>query len=252
MFRITRSTLATAFALAALALAGTGRPAEAQFGRRLKDAIKHNAEDRVIQKAVREGEQGDRRRDRVGGSKATGGAAAPAPCAGAPAEPRRTAAPTVATAIARADSSSRARRRGPTTTSSRVSAILFADEFSGDEVGDFPRRMEFKAGSLEIVEWQGTRLLRANSGLPQFIPMMPRRLPEPVHDGVRLFSIPTGGEVWIYVQGREQRLLQFGGDGTAVVLQLARTACGRTAGWPRPSAAPHGSARPRAGGRRST
>ena len=26
---------------------------------------------------------------------------------------------------------------------------LYADDFTGDEVGDFPKRMEFKAGALD-------------------------------------------------------------------------------------------------------
>jgi outer membrane protein OmpA-like peptidoglycan-associated protein len=42
--------------------------------------------------------------------------------------------------------------------------ILFADDFSKDEVGDFPRRFEFKAGQMEIVEWNDGRWLRAAQG----------------------------------------------------------------------------------------
>ncbi len=36
---------------------------------------------------------------------------------------------------------------------------LFADDFSQDVVGNFPRRLEFKDGSAELVEWQGRRWL---------------------------------------------------------------------------------------------
>jgi OmpA-OmpF porin, OOP family len=42
--------------------------------------------------------------------------------------------------------------------------ILFADDFSKDEIGDFPRRFEFKAGQMEIVEWNDGRWLRAAQG----------------------------------------------------------------------------------------
>ena len=43
--------------------------------------------------------------------------------------------------------------------------ILYASDFSGDEVGDFPKSMEFKSGALETVEWQGARWLRASQEL---------------------------------------------------------------------------------------
>ena len=38
--------------------------------------------------------------------------------------------------------------------------ILFAEDFTNDTVGDFPRRLELVKGNWEIVEWQGRRLLR--------------------------------------------------------------------------------------------
>lgn len=41
--------------------------------------------------------------------------------------------------------------------------VLFAEDFAGDTVGDFPRRLTFVKGNWEIVEWQGRRLLR-NTG----------------------------------------------------------------------------------------
>ncbi len=208
MFRITRSTLATAFALAALALAGTGRPAEAQFGRRLKDAIKHNAEDRVIQKAVQKENQAI---DGATASAATKATATAADAAGAPAEASQ--AP-VATAITRADTVKPGQGAWANYDFKPGERILFADEFAADEVGDFPRRMEFKAGSLEIVEWHGTRFLRANSDSRWFIPMT-ESLPERYTMEFD-YSIPTGGELWLSF-GEENKRIQLGGDGTAVV-----------------------------------
>ena len=41
--------------------------------------------------------------------------------------------------------------------------ILFAEDFTNDTVGDFPRRLNLVRGNWEIVEWQGRRLLR-NTG----------------------------------------------------------------------------------------
>lgn len=55
--------------------------------------------------------------------------------------------------------------------------ILFADDFSGDEVGDFPRRFALVEGSFEIIEWNGARQLRATSNGLVAIPL-PKTLPE--------------------------------------------------------------------------
>lgn len=41
--------------------------------------------------------------------------------------------------------------------------LLFAEDFTRDNVGDFPRRMELVRGNWEIVEWQGRRFMR-NTG----------------------------------------------------------------------------------------
>ncbi len=40
--------------------------------------------------------------------------------------------------------------------------ILFADDFSAEVVGNFPRRLELGVGSMELVEWRGMRLVRSN------------------------------------------------------------------------------------------
>ncbi len=41
--------------------------------------------------------------------------------------------------------------------------VLFAEDFTADTVGDFPRRLELKRGNWDVVDWQGRRLLR-NTG----------------------------------------------------------------------------------------
>jgi OOP family OmpA-OmpF porin len=199
MIRLSRSTLVTALGLAALALAGTGRPAEAQFGRRLKDAVKRTAEDRAIQAAVKTENQAID--GATSGSKGTAATQADT---------------TTAAAWANYDFKPGER-------------VLFADDFASDEVGDFPRRMEFKAGALEIVEWQGARLLRTNSDSRWFIGV-PETLPERYTMEFD-YAIPTGGEVWIWFADQNQRI-QFGGDGTAVVYNNANgvRADGRLAG----------------------
>ena len=55
--------------------------------------------------------------------------------------------------------------------------VLYADDFRGDDVGDFPRRMEFLGGGVEIVEWGGGRWLRSgNDG--RFVVPLPETLPD--------------------------------------------------------------------------
>ena len=55
--------------------------------------------------------------------------------------------------------------------------IVFYDDFSADNVGDFPRRLVLVHGNWEVVEWQGGRYLRALSPGLLAIPL-PQTLPE--------------------------------------------------------------------------
>ena len=181
----------------------------------------------MIQKAVQKENQAI---DGATASAATKATATAADAAGAPAEASQ--AP-VATAITRADTVKPGQGAWANYDFKPGERILFADEFAADEVGDFPRRMEFKAGSLEIVEWHGTRFLRANSDSRWFIPMT-ESLPERYTMEFD-YSIPTGGELWLSL-GR--RTSASSSAGTAPRWSTTtRTVCGRMAGWPRPSGA---------------
>jgi OOP family OmpA-OmpF porin len=97
--------------------------------------------------------------------------------------------------------------------------ILFFDDFTKDEVGDFPRRMEFKEGALENVEWQGKRWLRATAD-SRFFLVLPQALPERFTMEFD-YTIPTGGEVWIYTGESDTRRVQFNGSGYANVYNTA-------------------------------
>ena len=55
--------------------------------------------------------------------------------------------------------------------------VLFADDFADEYVGDFPRRLTYVRGNLEVVEWEGRRLLRGTGG-DRFIIQVPDGLPE--------------------------------------------------------------------------
>ena len=55
--------------------------------------------------------------------------------------------------------------------------IVFYDDFSADDVGDFPRRFELVAGNWDVVEWEGGRYLRATGSGAVAVPL-PRTMPE--------------------------------------------------------------------------
>jgi len=55
--------------------------------------------------------------------------------------------------------------------------VLYVDDFSDDEAGDFPRRLEWLRGNMELVEWEGRLLLRA-TGESQFAVLVDGGVPE--------------------------------------------------------------------------
>lgn len=199
----------SAVAAALLLLAGAATPAEAQFGRKLKDALKQNAENKAVQKAV---EKEDKAID-AATSGGSGDTAAAAAAPGAAAE--STTAP-AATAATGAGGKTNALKPGEGAWANYDfkpgDRVLYVDDFTGDEVGDFPKRMEFKSGALEIVEWQGARYLRATQDSRFYVnlaEMLPERFTMEFD-----YSIPSG-EVWISF-GDENKRVQFG-DVTANV-----------------------------------
>jgi OOP family OmpA-OmpF porin len=170
--------LATIAALAVLA-AGSVTPAQAQFGRRLKDAVKHTAEDKAIQKAT---EKENAAIDSMtAGKKADTATAASTAAAPAAAESTAKGAP----AATQANAATAAAATSP--VDKKVWAnydfvpgqrTLFFTDFSDDQVGNFPQRLEFKNGQLEVVEFEGgQRALKASSPGVFTIPL-PEVLPD--------------------------------------------------------------------------
>jgi outer membrane protein OmpA-like peptidoglycan-associated protein len=49
--------------------------------------------------------------------------------------------------------------------------VLFFDDFDDEYVGDFPRRLNYTKGNVEVVEWEGRRLLRGTGGDRFSIPL---------------------------------------------------------------------------------
>lgn len=56
--------------------------------------------------------------------------------------------------------------------------VLFAEDFSRDAVGDFPRRLQLARGNMEVAEWSGRRWLRMVEDDGEFSIPLPERLPE--------------------------------------------------------------------------
>jgi outer membrane protein OmpA-like peptidoglycan-associated protein len=55
---------------------------------------------------------------------------------------------------------------------------LFVSDFSGDNLGDFPRSLELVEGNMQVIEWQGRRFLQTNSKYNGFAVPLPATLPE--------------------------------------------------------------------------
>ena len=55
--------------------------------------------------------------------------------------------------------------------------VLFTDDFTKDNVGDFPRRIEFGQGNMEVAEFRGSRWLRGTTD-GHFSIVLPEVLPE--------------------------------------------------------------------------
>jgi outer membrane protein OmpA-like peptidoglycan-associated protein len=153
-------------------------PAQAQFGKRLKDAVKRTAEDKAIQKATDEeskaidsalagGNQAD-----TATAPSPSGAAAPA--GQAPGQPTSAAEAAPAEAAAVSPTDKKAWANYDFVPGQRT---IFLTDFTEDQVGNFPQRLQFKSGQMEVVEFEGgQRALKASSGGVFVIPL-PEVLP---------------------------------------------------------------------------
>ena len=55
--------------------------------------------------------------------------------------------------------------------------VLFSDDYTGDNVGDFPRRLEFAEGNAEVADWEGGKWLRVSKST-KFTVALPETLPD--------------------------------------------------------------------------
>lgn len=150
-------------------------PAEAQFGKRLKERLKKNAEDKAIDKAVQEENEAidaatsDGSEGEAGTSEVEAGTseAAPAEAAAAP------AAGAAGGSVAPAE-----RKVWANYDFVPGQRTLYYSDFTDDQVGNFPQRLEFKTGTMEVVEFEGgQRALKASSP-SEFVIPLPEVLPD--------------------------------------------------------------------------
>jgi outer membrane protein OmpA-like peptidoglycan-associated protein len=175
-----RLTLLPGLVLAALALGALPGTSEAQFGKRLKDAVKRTAEDKAIQKTTEEESKAiDDALDGGGEAKAD---AAPA---GGTAQPAATGAG-AATGAAAASETAAAGAAAPKKAGEGAfvnfdfvpgDRVLFYDDYTTDNVGDFPRRIEFEEGNAEIADWEDGKWLRVSKSA-KFGVVLPETLPD--------------------------------------------------------------------------
>jgi len=81
--------------------------------------------------------------------------------------------------------------------------LLLAD-FADDVIGDFPRRLEASEGNFEVVEWQGSRWLRANGHSNLMFVPVDAPLPTRWTLEFELLGEEGNSECWIYPSGTRE------------------------------------------------
>jgi outer membrane protein OmpA-like peptidoglycan-associated protein len=91
------------------------------------------------------------------------------------------------------------------------------DDFSADRVGNFPKRLEFIEGNMEVAEWNGARYLRTTTSYAKFAIVLPEVLPERftmefdatthtanIFNTVEFSPDPVSHVTWRYFNGKRQ------------------------------------------------
>ena len=73
--------------------------------------------------------------------------------------------------------------------------VIFYEDFENVPVGDFPHRLEFGVGNMEVAEWQGERYLRSPRFCKFDVPL-PRNLPQDFTVEFTLF-LPEGHSFYV-------------------------------------------------------
>jgi len=110
---------------------------------------------------------------------------------------------------------------------------LFIEDFTKEEVGNFPRRLEFTDGNMEVAEWKGGRYLRVSSWPGKFVINLPEQLPE--RFTLEFDITPGHGSNWHVVRFTENptqdvRFRTYGSKGNAGVFGDGLQAAAMTPG----------------------
>jgi outer membrane protein OmpA-like peptidoglycan-associated protein len=142
---------------------GAARPAEAQFGS-IKDRIKQKVADKAVEKT------GKKIDEVVDGKKEETPASS--------AQPAAASSASAASATSTASTAPTSRREWANYDFVPGSRTIYFTDFTDDQVGNFPKRLTFKTGQMEVVELDGgQRALKASSASELLIPL-PEVLPQ--------------------------------------------------------------------------
>lgn len=187
---------AIALAAAAFMLCVVTTDGEAQFGK-LKQKAKQ-ATDQAVDKAASDAVK-------AATTSSSDSAAGAAPTAGGSASsaPAASTAGGAAAPAAAASAAPAAPKEWANYDFIPGNRILFDTDFTEDKVGNFPQRLEFKSGQLEVVELDGVRMLKASDQSELLIP-----LPAPLPDKYTVeidFISKNGGWGAITLAGGNER-----------------------------------------------
>jgi outer membrane protein OmpA-like peptidoglycan-associated protein len=86
--------------------------------------------------------------------------------------------------------------------------VLFYEDFTDEAVGNFPRRLEFVKGNMEVAEWEGRRWLRAGARSDFEIPL-PETLPARFTVEFVYFSGPNTTALTVYFADKSHPYVSF-------------------------------------------
>jgi outer membrane protein OmpA-like peptidoglycan-associated protein len=210
-----RTRLSVSSALMLALLLAAPPTADAQFGKRLKDMVKKTAEDKAVDKAT------EAAGEAAGAPEA---AETPAPAGGDSATgPSEGASSAGAGGAAAADSGAAAPKLWVNYDFVPGDRVLFFTDYSEDEVGNFPERLEFVSGNMELVELDGVRYIRSTSTGVFSIPL-PEVLPEKFTIEIDVIHLKVGDGAAFMLNGgpnrelyRESTRIDWGTDGFGVI-----------------------------------
>ncbi len=191
--------------LAGALLLAAPAPAHAQFGKRFKEALKQKAEQKAIEKATD-------REDAVIDEVTSGGHPDQATPATTPVAVSGPSAP-APTPVVAAAAGARAQPVEPTPVEKTLwvnydfapgDRTIFLTDYSDDVVGNFPQRLEFREGNMEVTELGGVRYIRATSHSAFTIPL-PEILPERFTIEIDIINRPALDAVAFELQGNPKR-----------------------------------------------